>query len=305
MSIVEKAVSNMTDLRLARRPKSGQSEAEQGDFDALLSAPSFTLDTKFLAKQGFYSPSDKPQRLALELRAIKRRLLRRLKFFKSESERRKKYVSGERQNNLILMTSTRPAEGKTFTAINLALSFALEDNINVILIDADVPRPKVFSHFGLSGHLGLTDRIVNPDLSLSDIAVTADSLPLSLIAEGSQFGSATDYYQRQEMADFVAGLSVRYPDHLIIFDAPPVLATPEAVVLAKYVDEVVFVVEANGTPEPAVATALDEILDSTDRVSLVLNRCMVPERSTHYGSYEEYYYRAKGGKGGQAFRNLD
>ncbi|MEE9329237.1 MAG: hypothetical protein V3V30_03800 [Parvularculaceae bacterium] len=305
MSVVEKAVDSMSDLRLARRHQADQDELGTDTKNELMSAPTFVLDNRFLSKQGFYVPSEKPQRLALELRAVKRRLLRRLKFFKSEAERRKKQVSGDRQHNLILMTSTRPAEGKTFNAINLALSFAQEDNIGVILIDADVPRPKIFSHFGLSGHLGLTDRIVNPDLQLSDIAIVAEGVPLTLISEGTQFGSAADYYQRQEMSDFVTKLSAQYPDHLIIFDAPPVLATPEAVVLAKYVDEVVFIVEANGTPEPAVATALDEILDSTDRVSLVLNRCMVPESATHYGSYEEYYYRAKGGRGGQSFRNLD
>ena len=101
------------------------------------------------------------------------------------------------------------------------------------------------------------------------------------------------------MKELVRELSLRFPDHLIIFDTPPVLATPEAVTIAKHVDEVIFVVEASATPEPAVAAALEEVLDVQPRISLILNRCLVPERASEYGSYEEYYYKdfAKGEHG--------
>jgi len=83
-------------------------------------------------------------------------------------------------------------------------------------------------------------------------------------------------------------LSVFRHDRLVIFDAPPILATTEAAVLARYVDEIVFVVEADTTPEQAVAAALDELLEVNPNVSLILNRCLLPGGGDHYGSYERY-----------------
>ena len=61
--------------------------------------------------------------------------------------------------------------------------------------------------------------------------------------------------------------------------------------LAKHVDEVVFVVEADSTPEPAAANAIDELLDITPNVSLLLNRCLISDGGFYYGSYEDYYAR--------------
>lgn len=271
----------------------GQYEEEvrqQPDYDRQYSR-NFELDLDWLEEQGFFTPDDGENRLALELRAIKRRLLRRLHFYRLDAEKRRRQTGRDRQRNTVLVTSTRPAEGKTFNAINLALSLAIEDNINVLLIDADVPRPKVFHHLGLKSGLGLTDRIVDPSIPVADLIRRERDYPLSVMSQGTHTGSPIDVFSRDEMSKFIDEVSLRYPDRIIIFDAPPVLATPEAVVLSKHVDEVVFVVEANETPEPAVATALDEILDNNSRVSLILNRCLAPEAASHYGSYEEYYNR--------------
>ena len=252
----------------------------------------FVIDEAFLRAQGFCVPSEKPQRLALEMRAMKRRLLRRLGFRKAGRRRGGEGVVATRQRNVVLTTSTRPAEGKTFTAINLALSLALEDGIGVVLIDADVPRPKVLSHFGLSAETGLTDLIARPgEVRLADCLLRAKDAPLAILPEGSHSGSATELFSRDDAGAVLREVSQRFSDRIVIVDAPPVLATAEATILARMVDEVCFVVEANGTPEPAVAAALDEVLDVTDRISLVLNRCLVAESAIHYGSYEEYYYR--------------
>ena len=73
-----------------------------------------------------------------------------------------------RQRNLILVTSTRAGEGKTFSAVNLALSMAMEDQIETLLVDADVPRPKVRSRLGLPSGLGLTDCLLDPTLDNDD-----------------------------------------------------------------------------------------------------------------------------------------
>lgn len=250
----------------------------------------FEIDFGRMKSQGFFRPTDKAERLPLQLRAIKRRLLRRLKFQKVSSRRQS--AAGDdtgRPKNLVLTTSTRPAEGKTFTSINLAMSLAVEDNIGTILVDADALRPKVLNHFGLPRGPGITDLIDRTDVHLRECLLREANYPFAILPEGLYQGRTIDLFSREETGEVLRELSMRFPDRIIIVDAPPVLAAPEAVVLAQHVDEVVFVVEANETPEPAVATALDEILDVNERVSLVLNRALVAEDAIHYGSYKEYY----------------
>lgn len=254
----------------------------------------FLLDFDVLQEQGFFCPSEKPERLSLELRAIKRRLLRRLKFRKRAGRRGPGSVEDDRrQPNLVLVTSTRPAEGKTYTAINLALSLAVEDDIGTVLIDGDVPRPKIMGHLGLPNDgPGLTDLIARPGhRHLRHCLLREEELPIAVLPEGTVRQNSAELFARPEAGAFLAELSQRFPDRIIILDAPPVLATADAVTLARHVDEIVFVVEANATAEPAVATALDELMDVNENISLVLNRCLVSDGAIHYGSYDEYYYR--------------
>ncbi|GGC99044.1 hypothetical protein [Aquisalinus flavus] len=254
----------------------------------------FELDRALLARQGFLVPDTRDKRLALEMRAVKRRLLRRLNFYRMENAGRRRPTPQGPVRNTVLFTSTRPAEGKTFSAINLALSLALEDNISVLLIDADVPRPKIFHHFGLDAGDGLTDYVLDTARPLDDLVMRERDYPLSLLSQGKANVNPVELFASEEMSRFVQEVSRRYPDRIIIFDAPPVLATPEAVVLARHVDETVFLVEANETPEPAVAIALEELLDNNENISLILNKCLAPQAASHYGSYEEYYAKGSG-----------
>ena len=269
--------------------QSREKGAEQPGIDLAGAAETFELDVAFMASQGFLVPNTKDKRLALEMRAVKRRLLRRLNFYRTENAGRRRPTPSGPVRNTVLFSSTRPAEGKTFSAINLALSLALEENISVLLIDADVPRPKIFQHFGLEVRTGLTDIVMDKSRALDELVVQERDYPLSLLSQGIADVNPVELFASEEMAEFVENLSRRYPDRIIIFDAPPVLATPEAVVLARHVHETVFLVEANETPEPAVAIALEELLDNNENVSLILNKCLAPQAASHYGSYEEYY----------------
>ncbi|MGV6800668.1 MAG: AAA family ATPase [bacterium] len=291
MSLIEQAAAEVRDIKTGRKLRRNRRRHESADQNRE-GTQFFSLDLKDLHKHGFYTPTERPQRLSTELRAIKRRLLRRLGFQKSVTGRHRAGKKPLDQKNIVLVTSTRPEEGKTFTAINLALSFALEDKINVILIDGDIPRPKVFSHLGVPSNKGITDKLINPTLKISELLIKEASCSLSLLSEGTHKVRGEDVFSSVEMGDFIAELTSRYSDHLIIIDAPPVLATADAIALANYVDEIVFVIEANKTQEPAAAAALEELIDINSNISVVLNRCTVSERSSQYGSYEEYYYRA-------------
>ena len=280
MGLIEKAIggSPFDDASEVRKPVKKDRSVKTAEFD---------IDFKSLAEQGFYAPTARSTALALELRAIKRRLLRRIGFLNRGADQRVLRQSG-RQRNLVLVTSTRPAEGKTFTAINLALSLACEEEIEVLLVDADTPRPKVRAHFGLPETPGLADRLMDRSLDVEALATRANQIPLSVLSEGARLDRAGDLFGSADAQRVFTELSAYRNDRLVIIDAPPVLATTEAVILARHADEIVFVVEADATPEPAVATALDELLEVNPNVSLVLNRCLLAGGGTHYGSYERY-----------------
>jgi len=297
MSVVEKAGSNILKTTFGKKNKKKNKDKDQGvEQNApqeVANAGPEILDLDFheLARNGFYNNNDRSTQLALELRAVKRRLLRRIGYLRASGERQA-YRTPGKQRNLILVTSTRAGEGKTFTAINLALSLALEDNIETLLVDADLARPKVRDRLGLPSIPGLSDRLNNPRLSVGGLGWRLNQAPLSILPEGSRHERPTDLFGSPEAQRLWTEIAMEKSDRLIILDAPPVLAATDAVVMAKYVDEIVFVVEANSTPEPAVAAAIDELMEINPNISVMLNRCQIGAGGAHYGSYE-YYERSE------------
>lgn len=260
-------------------------------------ARGFDLDFDLLRSKGVFTPQVREEAQAFELRAIKRRLLRRIGFLQRAGRDKRQLAAAGRNRNVILLTSTRPGEGKSFVAVNLAMSLVIEEGLPVILVDGDPARPRLRSYFNLPAEAGLTDLIKNPGLTLGDVAYKAEGLPLTFVGEGGRIPNATDLFGSADARRLFATLSALCPDGLVIVDAPPMLATTETIALARQVDEVVFVVEADSTPQPAVASALDELLEINPNVSLVLNRCLVPAGGAHYAAYE-YYEKSSGDAGG-------
>ncbi len=279
----------------------GAQQGERTEQDKVVSldgAAGFDVNYADLRDRGVFTPAAREDAQAFELRAIKRRLLRRIGFLQRAGRDKRQLAAGGRNRNIVLLTSTRPGEGKSFVATNLALSLALEEAIPVFLVDGDAARPRLRSYFGLPAGKGLTDLLKDSALTLGAVAKKANSLPLTFISEGSVVPNATDLFGSLEAKRFFASLSAICPDGVIIVDAPPMLATTETIALARHADEVVFVVEADSTPQPAVASALDELLEINPNVSLVLNRCLVPAGGSHYAAYE--YYEKRSGEGGDA-----
>ena len=247
----------------------------------------FDLNFDALGAAGFYTPANRSGRLSLELRAIKRRLLRRLGLRNSAGERRITRRGG-RSRNLALVTSSRPGEGKTFCAINLALSLACEEELDVLLIDADAPRPKVRGMLGLPDGPGLSDRLRDPSIPTLSLCHRARQAPLTVLTEGRPVSRAGELYASAQAQRLFTALSASRPGGLVIVDAPPALATDEAIILARHVDEVIFIIEADATPQAAAAAALDEMLEANPNVSLVLNRCLISGGAAYYGAYDDY-----------------
>ncbi len=268
-----------------------QRQARQNAERIMRQCKQFDLDMSRLKRQGFFTTSEKTTQLMLELRYLKRRLLRLLGFLRSNSTPNGLDVRSGDRRNTVMVTSTRPAEGKTFTSINLALSLALEDEIDVLLVDADCPRPKVQSHFGLQEQYGLTDLMLNADLRLEDVGLKSRQGPLTIVPEGHLVDRPSDLFGSSAAQRTLNMLKKTNKDQIVVIDAPPVLATTEAIVLAPYVDEILFVVEADSTPEQAITSALEELLDVNPNISLVLNKCLIGAGGSHYESYSEYYPR--------------
>ncbi len=273
----------------------GEGPTDPAQAYARLDGAPFDIDAARMRKLGVYAPGSSGGPHAYELRVIKRRLLRRIGFLQRAGRDPRALRNAGRQRNLVLVTSTRPGEGKSFIAVNLAMSLALEERIPVCLVDADTARPRLRSYFGFEPSPGLVDLIDQPDSDLASVSRKATGAPLSFVGEGTRVANPTEFFASAKAKRAFARLSLSFPEGLVLIDAPPVLATTETIALARLADEIVFVVEADSTPQPAIASALDEVIEINPNVSLVLNRCLAPAGGSYYSAYEYYEKRADAG----------
>jgi len=251
----------------------------------------FVFDHKRLEKFGFITPKVRRSRISEEFRLIKRRLMQRM----SLSAKKKKSRGTQRgdRSHVILVTSARPSEGKSFVAMNLALSIIFDEGLNVLLVDGDVARPSMSKILGLRNDLpGLTDLLLEDEGSLHDVLLREHEHPLTYLAAGAMVASATDLFAGDRMETLVADIAERYSDRIIIFDAPPLLASTEPVALAEHAGQIVMVVDSEKTSRSAVDSALD-LLVTDQNVNLVLNKTTVGNRTEQFGSYYEAYNQAQ------------
>lgn len=235
------------------------------------------IDWVRLAELGFVTPSDVNTKTIEEYRNIKRPLV--YNAFGTGSV-------GIERSNLILVTSSIPGEGKTFTAINLALSIANERDKKVLLIDADVARPSVAKRLGInsSSRLGLIDYLESDNVAYSDIELATNMPGLRLIPAGKLHKYSTELLNSNKMVLFAEELSNRYPNRIVIFDSPPLLAATQGEVLAKLVGQVVLVVEAEKTLQSMVMESVSK-LSGCDVVLLVFNKTMISLSDGYYYGY--------------------
>ena len=189
------------------------------------------------------------------------------------------------RNNLIMVTSALPGEGKTFSAINLAISIAMELDHTVLLIDADVARPSVLRTLGLKAQAGLMDVLLDPKLDVADVLLKTNIDTLSILPAGKSHRHATELLASQTMSTLLDEIASRYPDRIVIFDSPPLLLTSEARVLASQMGQIVVVIEAETTTMHAVKSALSQ-LEACTNVNLVYNKAKNFPGQENYG----YYY---------------
>jgi receptor protein-tyrosine kinase/non-specific protein-tyrosine kinase len=174
-----------------------------------------------------------------------------------------------RELRSIVVTSTRPNEGKTTTAANLALSFGLERENAVCLVDADLRTPHVHKAFGTTGIVGLAE-LLEGDAKLDEALIAVPDTRLMVLPVKALPTAPSELLSSRAMTELVAELHTRF--QTVIFDAPPVLGLPDTVTLVDLCDSALFVVGAGRAPREEVESALER-LDAGKVIGAVLNRC--------------------------------
>jgi protein-tyrosine kinase len=236
------------------------------------------IDLNRLRLAGMVVPGSEVSRIAEEFRIIKRPLL--LKAFAKGPERIE-------NGHVIMVTSARPDEGKSFIALNLAMSLASEPNLNVLLVDADFHNPTVPLGLDFKADRGLIDVLLDSKIEMSDLLLRTNVGNLTVLPAGRRHPNATELLASKRMAQLVDEIARRYADRVIVFDSPPVLASSEPSVLALHVGQVAFVIEAESTGRRAVEEALS-MISGCKHISLILNKRRAWMGSEHFGAYYGY-----------------
>jgi exopolysaccharide/PEP-CTERM locus tyrosine autokinase len=241
--------------------------------------PRVIVDREKLREAGFIVPDGPVTGISEEFRIVKRQLLLAAR----GNARHPKIPRGER----ILICSAHPNEGKTFCALNLALSIAAEKDNEVLLVDADFAKPSILSSLGVEGSKGLMDALANPEVQVEDCIIYTDIPGLAILPAGERTNSDTEYLASSRTEHTLNRLTRHNPGRIVIFDSPPALAASPASVLAHHVGQVVMVVRADVTTETALKDALN-LMSGCEYIQLLLNGTKFSATGRRFGSYYGY-----------------
>lgn len=176
----------------------------------------------------------------------------------------------ERDGNALAIVSAGQSEGKSLTAINLAVSLAREVDQTVLLVDADLRKPSIHHFFGFRPDAGLSDHLIS-GIALERILVNPGIDRFVILPGGRPMANSAEMLGSVKMQKLVAELKERYPSRVVIFDLPPVLSVADALAFAPYVDAALLVVQEQRTCREDILRALD-MLGSVDVIGTVLNQ---------------------------------
>lgn len=229
------------------------------------------VDREELRALKLLPPVQAERRIAAQFQIIKRPLVAASQ--KTEQD--------DGPGSAIMMASALPGEGKTFTSINLAMSLALEQDIEVLLVDADVRKPHVSRIFGVENEPGLLELLFDGNMHPDEVIMDTTVPGLSLLPAGRPVDTATELLSSKRMGEIVSQLAVPGGRRIVLFDSPPLLLSTESHALSAHVNQIVVIVRADVTPQKAVLSAIDS-LGEGKQISLILNQSTT---SAHIGQY--------------------
>ena len=238
----------------------------------------FTINFKRLDKNGHISLNGERKQINEEYREIKRKLLANA--FGS-------LAKTLHNPNIIMVTSSRPSEGKTFTATNLAMSIASEQDKTVLLVDADVLKPNVLNTLGLERRKGLMEYLTGDVEDISDVLYPTNIDKLKIIPAGKSHHLSTELLASQKMHETVDEFANRYPDRIVIFDTPPLIGINESAILANFAGQAVVVVEEGKAKIGDIKMSVER-LNPDMAIGFVVNKSV--HNDTDGSGYYGYYY---------------
>jgi len=283
-SLIERAAERLSQAPPADEPAAAHDRTRAAGEAPCGPAPErssqqLEVNLEHLAAAGHLTPHRMRSRLAEEMRLIKRSVVQT--FWHQEVD----------NANLIMVTSAFPGEGKSFSALNLAISLACEVDFYVLLVDADFEQPKLFEQLGVESRPGLMEVLKDPSRDLSEILWRTNIEHLSVIGPGQPDVRSSELLASQRMQALAQEMAQRYPDRLIIFDTPPLLSTSEPAVLAQHMGQILFVVEADVTRKEMIESALER-LPADCAAGMILNkgRSWLGSNQYPYYGYRSHRY---------------
>jgi len=233
------------------------------------------IDRDRLAEQGIILPDSDVTGTSEEFRIVKRRILSAA--FDADGK-------PKARGNLVLVNSAHPGEGKTWCAISLAISLAAEQDMDVLLVDADFGKPGICERLGLPEGPGLMDALADPQMAVEQAVLRTDIPALSVLPAGRQMRNDTEFLASDRTGQVLDRLDNRDGRRIIIFDSPPALAASPAAELARHVGQTMFVVRADRTSEAALRDAVN-LLSACPVIRLLLNGVKFSASGRQFGTY--------------------
>lgn len=235
---------------------------------------------------GLLPPEHQERQIADQYRQIKRPLL---------ATARQPLTDEMANPHLIMVSSAMPGDGKTFTAFNLALSFAKERDFEIVLVDADVGKPHISRLLGLAGEPGLLDALRNESIDVESLILRTSVPGLSVLPAGSRSETANELLASARMREVVRLLPGEDRSRIVVIDSPPLLLTNESRVLAEAIGQIVVVVRAGKTSQRDLLAALGYLDSSRRAVGLVLNQSLNPPSGSSYYGYGDGSHEPQSG----------
>lgn len=233
-----------------------------------------------LEQEGYVSLSGTRKVVNEEFRGIKRKVLSNAFGLISETIE---------SSNLVMLTSALSGEGKSFSAVNLALSIALEQDKTVLLVDCDVLKPSLHKKLHVKNELGIMEYLSGEVDDVQSIIKTTNVEKLRFISAGKQHHLSTELLASQKMVDLAHEFVNRYPDRIVILDCPPLLGINETYVLSELAGQILVVIEEGKTKMTSVKNAVEQ-LNKDKAIGFLVNK------STQ-NNYNQYGYGYGYGQG--------
>jgi len=277
MSIIEKALAkqkNKMEVTVDDESQQASNEVSVGKIKKPSNNRTLTLDIENLNQRGFLVDNANRKSVNEEFRQIKRKLLTNAFGLASKTLN---------HSNLIMISSSKPNEGKTFVSINLALSIALEQDKTVLLIDADVLRPSIDRELGFETNSGLVEYLLGEEDDISNTICSTNIEKLKIIPAGQPHYLSNELLASDRMVSLASELANRYPDRIVIFDSPPLIGVSETLVLANLMGQALIVVEESKTLLSDINKATENLNEDL-AIGLILNKAIRSHKDL-YGYY--------------------